>query len=175
MSQGANPILDVELLDDRPRLEALFAILVTAPLLILLTIVGIAHARAVDRQGWHARLPVVWLDGVDTRTAGGRAYQAVFLVLFVLLPALALLHFANKVAGATVVRRSDGATLGPFDLVPAYNPFDDPYRIGDTPDASEGVSWYPVIEPILLAILVLSAWICTGRLLWILWHDRDGL
>jgi hypothetical protein len=43
---------------------------------------AIRHGRS-----WHDRVPVVWLEGLDTSAREGRVFQVVVLVLFLALPA----------------------------------------------------------------------------------------
>ena len=164
VSQGGNAIFDVDLIEDGPRVGALVAIPICSVLLIGVSRIGSAHARHRCADEWHSRLPVVWLEGLDTSTSGGRWYQRFFLTIFVIIPSFSLVHFVGKVLDAPV--RHSAAIEDPFsplDFLPIDEIFSKTYWIGGSV-AEDGklhgaVSWYPVIEPIVLFVLVLAAWV----------------
>jgi len=93
-SQGVHPILGLPLLTEERPPMAFFGLAMASILTILLCTVGWLHAR---RHGtnWSGRVPVVWLDGLDTGQPDAKIYQAVVLVLFLLVPTAASVHFAQ--------------------------------------------------------------------------------
>jgi hypothetical protein len=162
VSQGVNSIFKVALVDSRPRFESLFAIPACSVLLILLCHIGLAYARAVSADFWHARMPVVWLDDLDTGTLNGKLYQGFFAVVFLLVPGAALIHFLQKVASTNLVR--DGQTLNAhfFDWVPLKELYAHSYALGNgvetgTPPKVSTVAFWPDGEPILFLMLVILA------------------
>lgn len=181
-SVGANPIFDFRLLEDRPKIESLLALAVCAPMLILLCGIGIRHARAVSSSSpdarWHERLPVVWLQGVNTSTGEGRIYQGAFLAAFIVLPATSLWHFLRKIRRAGVLQDDDRSTLkDPFQLVPLKD-LGKTHWIGDglkagMTEIKGAVTWFPVFEPALLLMLTAAAWISAARLIWALWRTES--
>ncbi|RWO70180.1 MAG: hypothetical protein EOS17_13975 [Mesorhizobium sp.] len=71
--------------DDNMPATGYFGAIVGGGLFVLSSSVFLLHAR---RHGdhWHARIPVVWLDGLDTATREGKIFQICVLVIFVLVP-----------------------------------------------------------------------------------------
>lgn len=166
VGQGVNSVFNATLLDARPRFVSLFAIPICSVLLVLLCHIGIAYARATPTGSWHARIPVVWLDAVDTKTRAGMIYQGFFVVMFLLVPCAALIHFLQKVASVNLVK--DGEILPEtrfFDWVPWREVSTHAYELANgigTPPAK--VAFWPDGEPILfvgLAILAIAhvAWL----------------
>jgi hypothetical protein len=162
VSQGVNSIFKVTLLDSRPRFESLFAIPVCSVLLILLCHIGLVHARVGRAKVWHARLPVVGLDDLDTGTLTGKLYQAFFAVVFLLVPVAGLIHFLQKVASINLVR--DGQILSAhfFDRVPWNELYAHSYALANgvetgTPPKVSIVAFWPDGEPILFLGLVVLA------------------
>jgi len=172
---GANPILGVKLPITQPVASAIPGIIVTGSLLTLLCLVGLAHARTARSKSWHARLPVVWLDDVDTETRAGLAYQWVFVFLYLVLPNAALVYFANELWDADFTCRTEEGPVFRFFESPPTGVNCGEYRIGDTiyegmykkEGAFDGtVTWLPIIEPLFLASLWLLAIGATVTLVW---------
>ncbi|QFT74866.1 hypothetical protein [Ruegeria sp. THAF33] len=164
VSQGGNPIFDVDLIEDGPGVGSLVALPICAVLTILVSRIGTAYARRSGADAWHAKLPVVWLEGLDTSTSGGRWHQLFFLTAFIIMPALSLVHFARKVLDAPVWLRSQTGSPGSaIDTVPFSEIFSMTHKIGgfiDEKGKLQGsVDWYPAVEPLILAALALAAWI----------------
>lgn len=165
-SQGGQPFLSAKLLEDRPVLSALLAIPICGALLALLCEIGIRYARGSGASGWHARLPVVGLDGLKTGSREGRAYQGFFLTLFVIIPSGALIHFINKSSAAKVVvndatRREVSIVHFP-DAPLSWSTWDDGFRIGQSipppgKPLEDMVTWLPVLEPLVFVLLVVLA------------------
>ncbi len=171
VSQGGQAIFDVDLIEDRPRVGALVAIPICSALLFTLCRIGTKHAQHIRIQKWHVRLPVVWLENLDTSSPEGRWYQRFFLLVYVIIPAAALAHFVGKVIDAPV-RRNDALdmNLSPLEIIPVGEILTKTYWIGgflnDKRELEGAVSWYPVIEPAILAVFVGAAWISVGLLFW---------
>jgi len=164
ISQGGNPIFDVDLIEDGPGVGSLVAIPICGVLTIVVSRIGTTYARQRGTEAWHAKLPVVWLEGLDTSTQGGRWYQCFFLTAFVIMPSLSLAHFGRKVLDAPVWLGSEtDRSVSTLEIVPFSDIFSKSHRIGGFVDESGkiqgAVSWYPVVEPLVLAALVFAAWI----------------
>lgn len=175
--QGGKPVLDMDLIDDRPVTGALIAIFVCTVLLTLLCWIGIAFARkAPQASGWHARMPVIGLEGLDTASPEGKTYQRFFLTLLIGLPVAALVYFTDQVMGARVFDHDmPGARLQPLDPVSLSTIFSDGYwdhrfRIGE--DAEKAVTWFPVLEPMLIGLLLLLAAVSVLLFLRVLFSPR---
>ena len=97
--QGGETILSMPLLSKEHPAAALYGLILVGALLTLTAIVGLVHAV---RHGtsWHERAPLVWLAGLRTGTIEGRLYQAVLLILLIVLPAGSLLKFWDAVMSA---------------------------------------------------------------------------
>lgn len=181
--QGGNPIFDINLVDDRPATSTLIAMPICALLLTLLCRIGIRFAKASpDARFWLERMPVVGLEGLNTSSPEGRRYQGFFLFLFIGLPSAALVYFTDRVLEAKVFdRQTPDAKLAPLDGVPLSTmlsrPYwDDRFRLGGSVD--EAVTRFPVIEPIVLALLLAVAFWNVARLLYVISaqpsHVPDG-
>lgn len=161
VSQGGKALFGVELLDDQPVTSALVAIPICAVLLVLQCRIGMAYAdRSGMRRQWHARTPVVGLDGLKTGSREGKLYQAFFLILFVIVPVAALGYFVDQVLGGTVydrVAKTEHSPLAAVDwaTIASASYWDDRFRLGEGPD--KAVTWFPVVEPVLLGLLLLLA------------------
>lgn len=171
--QGGKPIFNIELVDDRPVASALIALPICAVLLTLLCRIGVRFAKASPRaRVWHQRMPLVGLEGVRTGSPEGRLYQGFFLLVFVGLPTAALVYFADRVRKAKVFDTENGcAEMAPLDPVPlgtmlSWPYWDDRYRLGR--DMQDAVTWFPVLEPIVLGILLALALWNVARLLYVL-------
>lgn len=139
--QGGKPILNMDLIDDRPVTSALIAIFVCTVLLTLLCWIGIAFARKLPQAGaWHRRMPVIGLEELDTSSPEGKAYQAFFLIVLIGVPVAALIYFTAQVMGAHVFDRDDIAApaMAPLDPVSlgtilSGGYWHDRFRIGENP------------------------------------------
>ena len=66
-----------------------FVGIIGGTLLSLAFAVAILHARR-HGSSWHDRLPVVWLEGLNTRSGEGQAFQAMVLIVLVVIPLIGL-------------------------------------------------------------------------------------
>lgn len=169
--QGGQPILDAKLIVNEPVTSALIALVICPPLLVVLCWVGILFARLPDTgTGWHQRLPVIGLPGLLTGSIEGRLYQAFFLLVMIGLPCAALIYFLTQVLSARVFQQPGGAELGVLDPVDLHTLWsgaywDDGYRLGESLEKS--VTWFPVVEPIVIGIILL---ITTAHVIAFLWN-----
>ena len=156
--QGGSTIFDIKLLHDHRVPAALMAAVICPVLLILLARIGMAHARDVDGTDWATRLPVFWLDGLDMTHAHARLYQQFFLVLFVIFPLTANLHFLRLVMNAPTFRTEGCTPLTDFDVLEPLSAafWNNAFRIGDLVESGscEGTAtWFPVVGPVVLWFL----------------------
>jgi hypothetical protein len=167
----------MELLDDRMVLSAVVAIPICAALLALLAEIGIRHVRTSGGKGWHDRLPVVGLDGLETGSRDGQLYQGFFLCLFVVLPILSLAHFISESQEAVVVNlvtRETGTILRPPGGPNFWSLAGEHFRVGREfllapppggkapTDPFQGmITWIPVWELLAYGLLLAVAlWRC---------------
>ena len=71
--------------DNRPAV-GYFSAIIGGGLLLLGSCVLVLHARRHGRH-WHSRIPVVWLEALDTYAWEAKAYQVLILFIFLALPA----------------------------------------------------------------------------------------
>jgi hypothetical protein len=96
----------------------------------------------------------------DTGSREGRLFQGFFLFLLISVSAAALVHFTSQVLGAKVFDRQTGTELDvlapvPWDTFVSGTYWHDRFRLGESAD--KAVTWFPVLEPIVLAVLLLLA------------------
>jgi hypothetical protein len=175
VTQGAAPILDINLLVERPVPAAVIGLPIVAVLLGLQCALGLRYVEVAPGAHWAARLPVVGLTDLDTRSREGRIYQGAFLLGFILIPTASLVHFWRKIAAAKVIGAKQDMLFAPLDIgalaeVHACRACDAPYRIATHATEAAamreaGVEWYPVAEPVVFACLSLLAFVQVYRLL----------
>lgn len=76
--------------DNRPAV-GYFGAIIGGGLLFLGSCILALHAR---RHGshWHSRLPVAWLEGLDTHAWEAKLYQMIILVIFMVLPLIGVVR-----------------------------------------------------------------------------------
>lgn len=165
-SQGGKPILDIGLIEEGPVAGPVVALPICAVLLILLARIGSAYARLSTSANWHERLPVVFLEGIDTSTRQGKQFQAASLVTFVVVPCAAVIHFIAKISGAVVTRNEEPCwdVSYPVWVVPPLDRpgcptslsgvFDNAFRIAQSHESGAdpgpgSVTWIPMAEPMI--------------------------
>lgn len=174
--QGGPPLFSAIFYPEAARIEALFALIICSALLVLLTATGAAYAVAVGKVDWASRLPVVWLEGLNTGVLSGKVYQGLFLLAFVFLPIAGLYHFLDRFSGASVIHHKGLA--GPFNpfclmncpLLPSGR-----YQVGDgltyanlelKSKSGQIVDWLPILEPWGILALLVGACASTVHLLY---------
>jgi hypothetical protein len=95
-TQGAKAILKIPLLHEERRAAAFLALAIGSTMLIVTALAGLLHAKRYGGR-WHARVPIVWLEGLITQSIEGQVYQGVILFLFIGLPLLSFFHFVGIV------------------------------------------------------------------------------
>ena len=95
-SQGGSALLKLPLIHDERAPMSLFALMIGSVLLILTSAAGCIYAgRSPGR--WHERIPVVWLEGLDTKKVEGQLYQLAIVAIYLVLPVVCVLHFIDVV------------------------------------------------------------------------------
>lgn len=125
-SQGGPALGEVLLLDSRPRIASLYAFFVIAVLLALLAFVGTLHARR-SQGSWVNRLPLVGFAPeisarINRKDRSVLVYQLASLVIFVVLPALSLVHLGREVLSEAAIwnrhrPESAGHAPTPMDVI----------------------------------------------------------
>lgn len=87
--QGGVDIFGAKFLADREKdglaVLAYFSAVIGSVLMSLALIVAIVYARRHGRS-WHSRIPVVMLTGMRTASVEGRIFQAIVVIVLVLVP-----------------------------------------------------------------------------------------
>lgn len=71
--------------DNKPAI-GYFGAIIGAGLFLIASFVLVLHAFR-HGNSWHNRVPVVWLEGLDTRVWDGKVFQAIVLIFFIGIPA----------------------------------------------------------------------------------------
>lgn len=158
-SQGGEALFRIALLSKAAGAGALFGIAVGSTLLALAAFIGRSYAMQ-HGVSWSDRVPRVWLTDLDVGTRGGRTYQFIVLVIFAVLPAAALVHFWQALQQQNLCDRL--APNAPVTLWQwSWNSLAaDRFRLSATrPDCSDGVTFFPGLEPVVLAAFTLLAYV----------------
>lgn len=177
-SQGGSVLFPGVLIDDRPIPGSYLAVFVVAMLLFLVVRIGREYLKGKQQQYWTLRFPVVGLEDLLPKDGLTRWYQGVFLFAFVILPAISLVHFCDKVIthGDIADKQSAEVYKGEIfyisDLKQLFSleNYKNNYCMGqglqptklfklcnkdDDNNYEGGVTWFPLISP--LAMLLVSA------------------
>ena len=167
-TQGGAEIFDAKLLTTGRVPVALTAIPVVSVLLAVLAAIGIAYARRGSAP-WHARIPIVGFESIDTGSAEGRWFQAATMVGLTLVPLAALVHFWLVIDGALVVTTGTGPRLlsGIWDWS-GLTSLNDPARACTAlqPGAvacSGGVTVLPGLQPAAYGLISLGSLVLVLR------------
>jgi len=95
--QGGERVFSISLVSNDKAGAAFFGLMLCSVLLLLVGMVGLLHARRYG-QKWHSRIPIVWLEGLDTSKTEAKVFQILIVVLFFLVPIGAMVHFNLKTA-----------------------------------------------------------------------------
>lgn len=171
-SQGAETIFNVKLLNPKRVPGAYFGILVCAPLLILLCWVGILYQRRHHRGSKWSGIPPLGIGHLDVSKIEAKIFLALQLALFVVVPALSLLHFAGIVNKAWVCAREYSNSppqikdYGQFKLPEKGYWWADRYRLDGWDTKSEkctgGATFFPFVSPLILIFLCGAAFISSA-------------
>jgi hypothetical protein len=144
--------------------SAVYGILLTAPLLIVLLQLTRLYARRRTMEAIGlARLPVLLNVEADPASSEGWWFQAVSAVVILVFPLMAQVHFFDKFLDGEA---SNGSTriIGLGHYTPDRNIwFDNTFRY-------DSVSYYPFFEPWLLLVFELTVLWLAARVLWALFR-----
>jgi len=114
LSLPGNPFKDGK---TTPFGVALYGILLCCPLLILVSIVTrIYSARSIGHR-WQDRFPRFGDFELDTSTPDARAFQAICLVVFLVIPLTGIAHFQNKMLHGSVFLKKEPCPTAPTDCL----------------------------------------------------------
>ena len=178
-TQGAEPVFPAPLLTKAREPIAIFAILIGAPLLFLVASVGRVFASRAAGPSL-GRIPVLWFDKIDSDSPEGRWYQRLALTAFTMLPALSFLHFFRILTTADVCASFPTAHKTTAWSLTAFTTLNDPARLGGllTRDPAPphemmcqgGVTFFPLVEPLALLLLIVCAYWAVGRQFVAIWR-----
>lgn len=167
--QGAKPFFSPALFHEQRAGVAIIALIVIPVAHALSHHVASRHAVQFGNY-WTTRLPIVFVDGLFERSRDAKIYQGSIIVLVVLLPFFAMFHISSAVIDMSKplycravedgnFEKQDG---GIWQLAPDAK-FDDDCRIGYDPGSSQkagdevkalhGVTFFPVVEPLVIIVL----------------------
>jgi hypothetical protein len=168
-SQGEKALLNFPLLHEDRAANALLTLFVASFLLALVSGVGWVHARRYGAS-WHARIPTVWLEGVNTASWEGTLYQVIIFTVFVLVPFAAMLHLVDILRNAQlcVLDTKTQLSVTKALLQGMPDPGGKQIRVMWTvPDSgcTGGIQVYPAWEFFVLAGLVIVALVIAAAFL----------
>ncbi len=79
-SQGANPIFNIKILDDRPVPASYFGAIIVSSLLLLLIEIGKKYLKGKEVLLWSERFPTTYLNDVNPRDKLIKTYKGFFLL-----------------------------------------------------------------------------------------------
>jgi hypothetical protein len=91
-SQGEKPIFGIPLISDERAAMSFFGLIMGSVLLFLTCAAGFLFAHRTAGR-WPAKIPPVWLQGLDPETAESKVYQVMVLIILVAVPTVCLIHF----------------------------------------------------------------------------------
>lgn len=158
-TQGGAAIFGTKLLTSGRVPIALAAVPICSVLLSLTAVIGTIYARRI-KGAWHARIPIVGFEKIDTASSEGRCYQASMICGVIIIPFFVLFHFLLIIADARVV--TTGAIARELTSVwdwSGLTTINDPARActrlrEGIAACSEGASILPGLQPTLYLILV---------------------
>ena len=164
VTQGGEPVFGAQLFVKAREPIALFAIIIGAPLLILSAMIARLYATRIKKKGL-ARIPLFWFDEIDTNSPEGRWYQRLVILVFTVLPALSFLHFIYIVISGNVCAHGhittvwDSTAMGFNDAVRLGGELSTSGVPGGPTDCAHGITFFPIVEPIVLVILIGAAYL----------------
>jgi len=163
VAQGGNEIFGAKLVVSNKVPAAMIAIPICAILLFGSSLIGRLFALR-GGTSWHERIPIVGFDAIDTASREGRIYQGAMILMFSLLPSVAMVYFWRSFLTANVMLNDGSKTLlGSIWDWSSLKTLNDPARIctdfnRDLPDPCVGnASVLPGLEPLMFAVLTLGA------------------
>jgi hypothetical protein len=158
VAQGGNEIFGAKLVVSNKAPAAMIAIPICAILLLLSSLIGRVFALRGGAQ-WHQRIPVVGFDEIDTGSREGRFYQGTMILIFSLLPSVAMAYFWRSFLTAKIMLNDGSKSLvGSVWDWSKLTTLNDPARIctdfvRELPDPCVGNgSVLPGLEPTIFAL-----------------------
>src|ERR1700740_1018159 len=101
VAQGGNEKFGAKLVVSNKVPAAMLAIPICAVLLSASSLIGRLFAARGGRQ-WHERIPIVGFEKIDTGSPEGRVYQGAMLLIFVIIPTIAMIYFWHSFLTAKI-------------------------------------------------------------------------
>jgi hypothetical protein len=99
-----NPFKDAKA---TPFGAAFYGVLLCCPLFIVVCIIARLYASRTNEQTWENRFPKFGDFDLDTSRGEAKAFQAIAIFLFLLVPLGGVVHFQHKMLNASVFRKLD--------------------------------------------------------------------
>lgn len=175
VSQGGKPILDANLIVEDRVPAAVAGIFICSTMLAVAATIGWIYAKRVERSAgmadgpsWAGRVPVVFFDELDLSDTIAQAYQGIMLVLTILVPCISLVHFWNRMLGASIYTTGNSPIkVDTWDFGVTLAQWNDPARICSAYDVQDGCvgggTFLPGVEPLFLAVVCIVALLACVR------------
>lgn len=153
---------------ENKSLMLILGLLAVSLLVLLTTSAGRRYAtdRDIRPLPWHGRIPPTFFDSLDTRDPLARNMVCATLIIFLSVSISASIHFWLELS-ESLVRCGSTDDIHPLSLsaVRELVTLDDPCRIRDPGQIStDGVTWFPVVQPLIMAVIWLAALVQSARL-----------
>lgn len=141
---------------------AVLGILSGMPLLAIVLFLSFRYLTTAKESVWYKRMPAAFNLGINLDTIEGKAYQRLFLFLFVITPCVAQLHFLLEFFSLQPTRAGQPLTMWAFDSKALIKMFytHSGYKY-------DGMEFYPLLEP---AFFLSTSIVLTFSCMMLLWR-----
>ncbi len=174
-TQGLSPMFGSKLPQpDQRSAAALFGFIVTAILIGTLLKVANVYTQRLSPSNLASRLPVAFYETLDTSQPEAITYQRLMFFAFHVVPLVAMAHFLHIVLSDSYVVKA-ACELGNMTPISLWT-WPDPYVLNDGYRLAccDGVTFFPVLEPVLLISVAFLLLVFSLRY-WLLLRVRPTL
>ena len=155
-TQGLDPLFGSSLPHNQRPASAIFRFVVIVVLAPLHLYTAITYSK---RQvgSFHNKVPIAFFVSLDTKATEAKIFQSLMYFALHIFPVLGVIHFYRLILASVYVLQADcrmGIEDRAFSVwtLPATYVWDNGYRLGDC----EGVTFFPLIQPVFFTLLALA-------------------
>jgi hypothetical protein len=93
-SQGGKAIFSIALIEEERPAMAFMGLILVGFLLCIVAGLGWLYSHRFGTK-WHERVPPTWLEGFESGALESQVYQVIIILIFVVFPLGALIHFTD--------------------------------------------------------------------------------
>jgi hypothetical protein len=164
--QGAKPFFEPALFHDQRAGITVIALVIIPVTHAISHLIARRHAVQFGNH-WTTRLPLVFVDELVEGSRDAKIYQGSVMALAIVLPFLALAHVGlefSDLANPLHCRIGDKFQEAGIWAWPSEAKIDGDCRVGYRPPTEGGVTFIPVVEPLIIILLVIVDIFLAGRL-----------